>query len=262
MSDKVAATKVKTGLKHRDVAKDHFSSGKSQNVPNFSRLVITFIEGKSLLASDVETGKSDPVCFVWCGPADETPDLNTTDDENSGILKTKVCPTTTDPIWNEDVVFPLDFNDINVLSSLKCLIYVRDEDISENNEYSYDELGMLEIFFKDIISKGKSLKTGIVLSAAWYTLKKSPGMRKVDGKIKLTINLVIHQNDLVSLSTQLGVENREGMAQTGLIKAFQNVYKSTDSMDSRAESPGPNLRASVGELFLVTFLRVDDNVSF
>ena len=32
-----------------------------------SKIVLTLIDGNKLLASDVETGKSDPVGFVWVG---------------------------------------------------------------------------------------------------------------------------------------------------------------------------------------------------
>jgi hypothetical protein len=223
---KMATSRAKTGLKHRDVSKDHFSSGKSTIVPQFSRLVITFIEGTNLLASDVETGKSDPVCFVWCGPTDQTPNLDTADDHASGILKTTVCRTTCDPIWNEDVVFPLEVSDINSLADLKLSIYVRDEDISPTEDISYDELGMLEIPFHDIITKGKTLKSGIVLSSAWYTLTKSPGMRRVDGKIKLTINLVIAKDDFASMSLQVGAENQPSL---NVMKKFQNIHKSSES---------------------------------
>lgn len=34
--------------------------------PADTRLVVKLIEAKNLLASDVETGKSDPLAFVWC----------------------------------------------------------------------------------------------------------------------------------------------------------------------------------------------------
>jgi len=187
----------------RDVAKDHFSSGVTLSEPPFSRLVIRFLEGKDLLASDIETGKSDPVSFVWCGPINETINLEEADFPESGILRTSVCRTTINPIWNEDVIFPLDVTEIKSFNEMKCLIYVRDEDPHPDSPTTYDELGMLELPFKDIISKGKALKNSIVISGTWYTLGKSPGMRKVDGQVKLTLSLIFSPEDDEVIQKQL-----------------------------------------------------------
>lgn len=195
---------AKRGLKTRDVAKDHFSSGIVQDEPHFSRLIVRFIEGKNLLASDVETGKSDPVAFVWCGPNTEQPNLDEADIPESGILKTSVCPTTVNPIWNEDVIFPLDITEIAALAEMKCLIYIRDEDAGVGEGMiAYDELGMLEIPFKDIFTKGKALKNSIVVSGSFYNLIKSPGMRKVDGAIKITLTIIFAPDDTEVILKQL-----------------------------------------------------------
>ena len=35
-------------------------------VNDTTRLVVRVLDGKDLLASDIMTGKSDPICFVWC----------------------------------------------------------------------------------------------------------------------------------------------------------------------------------------------------
>jgi hypothetical protein len=60
--------KNKTLLKVRPVAKDHFSSGKVKAPgSDLTRCVVRVFDGESLLASDAETGKSDPVCFIWVG---------------------------------------------------------------------------------------------------------------------------------------------------------------------------------------------------
>lgn len=198
----MTAATGKIGLKVRDVAKDHFSSGVKLNEPKFSRLVVRFLEGKSLLASDIETGKSDPVCFVWCGPTDENPDLNNFADESSGITLTSVCPITVDPIWNEDLTFRLDVSDITELIYLKCAICCRDEDIIDGN-ISYDELGMIEVPLKDVIQKGKACANSIVMSAAWYKLNKGPGMRRVDGSLKLTISIIFGADDEATIRNQL-----------------------------------------------------------
>ena len=38
-------------------------------------ITVKLLEGGDLLASDVETGKSDPVCFLWVGHQDEVPSI-------------------------------------------------------------------------------------------------------------------------------------------------------------------------------------------
>lgn len=195
----------KTGLKTRDVSKDHFSSGKNLNEPKFSRLVVRMLEGAQLLASDISTGKSDPVCFLWLGPCAETPVVEklASEDHDAMFAKTVVCPTTVDPIWNEDVVFELQASDVNTMMDQKCVIFIRDEDIDEDGSKSYDELGMVEFTLKEIVSRGRALKSSIVLPATWYTLKKSPGMRRIDGRVKLTITLIFTPEDIESINGQL-----------------------------------------------------------
>ena len=204
--EKLKPTKMgKTGLKVRDVAKDHFSSGVVSNNLDYSgfNLVIRFLNGESLLASDVETGKSDPICFIWCGSSqEEPPPLDKLDEESKKVedcrvLTTNVCYTTTDPIWNENIIYPLDVHDIDTLANLVVKVYVRDEDIigETNNgdvQRIFDELGMVDIYLKDIITTGKVLKSenSIVKNATWYDLKKSPGMRRIDGRIKFSLSLI------------------------------------------------------------------------
>ncbi|KAJ1420699.1 hypothetical protein B484DRAFT_128474, partial [Ochromonadaceae sp. CCMP2298] len=194
----------KKGLKVRDVDKHHFSSGIVKE-PQYSRFVVRFIEGKRLLASDIETGKSDPVAFVWCGGLEDTPDLADADNAESGIMKTEVCPTTVDPIWNEDVVFPLDMSDVRGLADTRCLIYIRDQDVEADGSLAYDELGMVELPFRELMTKGKALKSSIVQSARWYPLKKTTGMRRVDGTVKLTVSLIFGSDDSDAIMQQVDV---------------------------------------------------------
>ncbi len=59
----------KNGLKIKLVNANHFSSGKSpKDCPTGNRIVVRLLQAKNLLASDKETGKSDPVGFIWVGP--------------------------------------------------------------------------------------------------------------------------------------------------------------------------------------------------
>jgi hypothetical protein len=194
----------KKGLKTRDVSKEHFSSGVKLHEPKVSRLVVRMLQGKDLLASDVETGKSDPVAFLWLGPLQEQVDVN--DDSRNGgkynFLLTKVCPTTIDPIWNEDLLFELDILSLTSLLELKCVIFIRDEDQIEDRGISYEDLGMIEFPLQEIIQQGKALKNSIVLSATWYDLKKTIGMRRIEGKIKLTISLIFANEDYEMIANQ------------------------------------------------------------
>lgn len=203
----------KRGLKIKEVSRSSEYSGIDQNPLTHTRFVVRFNEGKNLLASDVLTGKSDPICFVWFGRCTESPDP---DDAGEGygcrILRTKVCRTTLDPIWNDELVFPLDASEMSSWSDMKCVIYVRDEDedVKDPEIKTYDELGMVVIPLADFIARGKALRESIVRSAEWYTLQLTPktkqnpsGMRVVDGSIKLTVSLVLGAADVETIRTQV-----------------------------------------------------------
>jgi hypothetical protein len=237
---------VKTGLKIRDVDKNHWSANKKQIKPSVTQVTVRVLEGKSLLASDTETGKSDPQCFVWlCSDDHEDPDLdlaaalanNSTlppssspmppllekeeqeneDNENMNnndtnesnkvvepfsperpaptlsvpVLLSKVCYTTTDPQWNDDLTFPIDLYDVPSLVGLKIKIVVRDEDDVEGKpgDHIYDDLGCVEIPLRNVITQGRVLKNSICDIGRRYDLQKTKTMRRVDGYIKVTVTL-------------------------------------------------------------------------
>lgn len=236
----------KTGLKAREVAKDHFSSrptSASRNKPvEETKLVIRIIEGSHLLASDIETGKSDPVCFVWCGPKGETPNLEVPIDEreSEGIMLTTVCPITIDPRWDEEITFPIDTESLEAIMNMHCLVYVRDEDINEDGTTTYDELGMLDIPLKDIVANGKRMQGNtFIVSATWYALKKTPGMRKAEGDIKCCASLVFGV-DASPMFTQINTlkDNKSGAIKEPpktvgeFTEQLQSVYKSNSRPNS------------------------------
>jgi hypothetical protein len=111
-----------------------------------TRLVVRLMAGRDLLASDVMTGKSDPVCFVWCCSNDvsshpfnrppgrfpshrpvvlgreqeanmwvddiiakEAEEAKAAGEEQprSRVQMTSVCHETCDPRWDVDLVYPL-----------------------------------------------------------------------------------------------------------------------------------------------------------
>ena len=215
MSTKVS-NKRKSGLTVVPVSKDHFSSGSNKSPITSTHVLLTIIDGGGLLASDTFNGKSDPICFVWCGSmpqADTTssyPDnsfMYTTDEEEcikKGILKTSVCNATLEPIWKEDLIFPLVLADIHSLSLIKLLVYVRDEDIVDET-VSYDDLGMFEISIKDIVMTGKTRRQSIVDVNHVYNLTSPQNMKKkAEGFIRVTTTLVFSENDCQHLFSQLG----------------------------------------------------------
>lgn len=209
-------SKKKTGLNVTSVSKDHWSSRGGMPKVEGTRLVVTILNGKGLLASDVLTGKSDPICFLWCGlpivssaPKSTVDEFMEVTDEDEcakiGILRTKVCPTTLEPVWNEDIVFPLAVDDTYSLAQLRCLIYVRDEDIDDDEMLSYDELGMCEISVKDILMYGKPLRTSIAYISKQLDLKSSPKMKKsAEGYIKVTCTLIFDETDTQKMYPEIG----------------------------------------------------------
>jgi hypothetical protein len=203
---------VKRSLRGRDVSPDHFSSGTKTEL-TFSRFAVRIIEGQRLLATDMDTGKSDPVCFVWCGMKDEkSPEWSKITEDNAEeyrVVLTEVCKTTCNPNWNEDLTFPLEVQDITQLENMKCIIYVRDEDRDANDAVSYEDLGMIEFNLDEFMKEGRALTYSIVKSAAWYDLKRSPGMKNVDGSLKLTVSIIFAQSDVPSIIEQLAPEKKD-----------------------------------------------------
>ena len=153
----------KTGLKVKEIDSSHWTI-KKVSPPSSSHITLRIIDGTNLLASDVVTGKSDPICFVYLSyPGSEEPNLDKViqqqsavtprtdlieqkecfplndneespakeynnleksfDKEDIPVVMTKVCATTTDPIWNEDIYFPIEVTTMKELSELKvCII--------------------------------------------------------------------------------------------------------------------------------------------
>lgn len=134
----ISKKSTKNGLKFREVSKDHFSSNLNKKDVSFTQLIVRLLRGHSLLASDIQTGKSDPVCFIWIG-LDNQP--ATCDVNKYTFYQSKVMKTTCDPIWNEDITIKIDMSNIDDLLRMKCIIFVRDEDINDDGSISYDDLG-------------------------------------------------------------------------------------------------------------------------
>lgn len=193
--------------------------------PTASFIAVRLISGENLLASDVETGKSDPVGFIWVGlPLNEKPlNFDNFADLNSGIKMTETCKTTLNPIWKgcelkskgttlakyesltrdsndlDHMIFPIDISDLDILFTHQCIIQIRDEDTDENGLLFYQDLGMVEISISNIISEGKPLKNAITFGPKTIKLDKVKGMRRVDGNIKVKLSLVLSENDAINI---------------------------------------------------------------
>lgn len=250
----------KTGLKAAPpVSKDHFSNNTiKRNFPH-SSLVVRILDGTQLLASDLETGKSDPVCFVWVGPLDEHPKIEQMTHPQPRILQTSVAPTTTDPIWNEELIFPIDMSTIQLadLINFTLFVYVADYDettdpATQEISTSYDSLGQVNVHFADIIDKGKVINgNSISLGMTKYTLEKCSDMKRIDGSIKFSVALIFG-DDAASLYKQIApdltvnntkdfiknlLKQRKGELQSPVPL---NTSRSTFSLSSRASTKSLN----------------------
>lgn len=233
----------------------NIAGGNGNEIVN-NYLSVRFLEGQNLLAADVMTGKSDPVCFVWWGRINDTPPpLDAFHQRNNdyNIKRTEACTSTCNPLWNRskdvDLVFPLHGalstsnlatnnnnnntnSDIYEILKTKIIIYVRDQDTLEDGSIYYDELGMLEINVKDVILEGKILQNSIMKSACWYDLKKTPGMIRIDGKLKLALTLFFDDNDYDNLKSQIdptdcsSIRINDNKRLMKLLSVFQNQCKS------------------------------------
>jgi hypothetical protein len=278
------------------VSRDHFSSGQAATAAaahrDTTRCVVRVLEAADLLASDAETGKSDPLCFMWIGHRAATPVFDLADPVSGrlvgpgeGVLTTAVVPKTINPVWNSDHIFLLG-PDVDAASLMlyKLAILVRDEDIEalpaavtsgpvslqEENKtaghinaseiapasfddnsgaiVSYDPLGAVEITFKDIFRQGKKVNgSAIILGPIWKPLKKFDGMRRVEGRIKLSVSIIFSESDLdlMRQSLDLSVEARAAE----VIEALQRRVDPTRPLSAGTSSTAliPSRSASPSE---------------
>jgi hypothetical protein len=132
----------KSGLKSREVSSDHFSSGvKKEDEIKSTRCVIHLLEAKDLLASDIETGKSDPICFIAISQQNSRPNWEDKNYAENGILFSDVKNMTVNPKWNSIHTFPLVIESVNELLKASILFLFKDEDIQEDGSRTYDNLG-------------------------------------------------------------------------------------------------------------------------
>lgn len=141
--------KNKTLLKVSPVSSGHWSSGKSTVDVRQTKCIVQIVKACQLLASDADTGKSDPVCFMKFSPQENNnvpvtpPDWDNFMSPSSGILSTTVVQACTDPIWNSYHTFPLILESYQELLNANIDLRIRDEDVEEDGSTSYDDLGQV-----------------------------------------------------------------------------------------------------------------------
>jgi hypothetical protein len=122
---------------------------------------------------------------------------------------TAVKNNTISPIWNTIHTFPLSFETIDDLLDAKCLIRIKDEDVSSSGIKSYDDLGQCSYTFKDILRFGEHMKAShsIVMKPDWIQLQLVPKMRRVCGRIKFKLSLIMEESDSSNLLAEVGVSS-------------------------------------------------------
>ena len=230
----------KGGLTKKVVSQESKYSGHRTKALS-SLFTVRVLSGTHLLASDIQTEPptSDPVCYIWCGTADQLPSIYVAPppgEEGNPFFTTKVVYSTINPIWNEEFAIPLASiipgtdptaatqtdgavqleerqDPLARLLDLRCFVYLRDEDTNEDGSVTYDELGMIELSFTDLFSRARPLSNGLTINAQPYPVKKTPGMPNLGlnanlGTITLGATLTFEEDTLgAQIKTALGSDS-------------------------------------------------------
>jgi C2 domain len=154
-----------------------------------TRVVVRILQGTDLLASDLLTGTSDPVCFVSVADNSEAAP-NSIDDPR--VQSTTACKHTVNPSWDAELTFPLKADSVDDIMAASVLITVLDQD-DEDGSVHYDALGEVSIPLDTIITQGsmKPHTQSIMLNARWWPITKSSSMRRCSGNLKVSLSLIL-----------------------------------------------------------------------
>ena len=183
-----------------------------------TRVMIRLIDGQDLLAASTVSGASSPAAFAWLGyPCSSSLQWDSWEDTTNGIIRSKTVRGTTNPTWNQDLVFPIDVSDLESITSLKISIMVRHDlnstPTSISHKSAFSNLGILDISLASVLRQAKALQASVVSSSRKYLLDRAPGMSRVAGSIRLTISLQLGRDDCGPLfSLYPDVEDVEGLA--------------------------------------------------
>lgn len=130
------------------------------------------------------------------------------------------------------MIFPIEVYDMETITTLQCIVLVRDEGSLSGEDILYTDLGQIEIDLVDIIQQGKVFQNTIVDSSRRYELQKSQGMRKVDGFIRITASIAFGTEDTQPLF--------------GLFHNVCGVEKFTSSLQKRLKTGSNTSEYSIG----------------
>jgi hypothetical protein len=245
----------KRALKRAFVKAGHFSapgSSASSKARLLTRLVIRVHEGKDLLVSDLVTGTSDPVAFVWVASREagfEGVNLSGTDPP---IQRTDVKRHTVDPIWDSEMTFPLKVSALEDVAAGSIYIVARDQD-DEDGEVHYDELGHLVIPLQSLMMEGQlQPKTrSVLLNARWWPLSPPKGTKKSSGSLKVSLGLFVGEDNPILTEGQSFEEafrelRANGQQSTGTTARWRGVletYRPKSPTDYADEWLSPRRRS-------------------
>ncbi|CAM9288605.1 unnamed protein product [Ectocarpus fasciculatus] len=171
---------------------NHFSSplaGTDDPLLKRTRVTVKILEGKNLLVSDLLTGTSDPITFLWVSSTESGyVDLK----HDRRVQSTEVRKHTVDPVWDAEFVFPLEVQSVEDVLSGRINILVRDHDDADGDLH-YIDLGRVEVPLETVLTEGNIMAhTQLVqLPARWYPLQRCRGMKKSRGALKLAVGFFV-----------------------------------------------------------------------
>ncbi|CAM9858287.1 unnamed protein product, partial [Ectocarpus sp. 13 AM-2016] len=231
---------------------NHFSSplaGTDDPLLKRTRVTVKVLEGKNLLVSDLLTGTSDPVTFLWVGSTERgCVDLK----HDRRVQSTEVRKHTVDPVWDAEFVFPLEVQSVEDVLSGRINILVRDHDDADGDLH-YIDLGRVEVPLETVLTEGNIMAhTQLVqLPARWYPLQRCRGMKKSRGALKLAVGffvgsdcVLLRDEDNDTLGQRLGSAARFEHH----MKRFRGCRRSDGCVRAASTSPPRRTPANSQEL--------------
>ena len=163
-------------------------------------LMLKILGAKGLLARDTTSGKSDPICFVYCG---------------EHCWKTSTKRRTCNPFWGEGTEFEFPQKSLAEIRKLELNVQVKDFAMSSrtsaaskhgaklsnlggtlsfqlvtHSAYATDYrlpfyASGIRLPLSDLIEA-----RGMKIAPRWYPLKALEGMKSIGGKLRITVRLV------------------------------------------------------------------------
>ncbi|CAM9382975.1 unnamed protein product [Ectocarpus sp. 6 AP-2014] len=231
---------------------NHFSSplaGTDDPLLKRTRVTVKVLEGKNLLVSDLLTGTSDPITFLWVSSTKSGyVDLK----HDRRVQSTEVRKHTVDPVWDAEFVFPLEVQSVEDVLSGRINILVRDHDDADGDLH-YIDLGRVEVPLETVLTEGNIMAhTQLVqLPARWYPLQRCRGMKKSRGALKIAVGFFVG-SDCVLLRDEDNDTLGQGLGSAARfehhIKRFRGCRRSDGCGRAASTSPPRRTPANSQEL--------------